>query len=93
VHDGEIGLLDNLGSIVGVKQVAKAVVKFSKSGTPAHIFKYHGLHADGIVDACGQALAETALEHVTLSKDALSMLAGLQGQAKPDWKELWPNPA
>lgn len=93
VHDGEIGLLDNLGSIVGVKQIAKAVVKFSKSGTPAHIFKYHGLHAEGIVDACGQALAETALEHVTLSKDALSMLAGLQGQAKPEWKELWPNPA
>jgi pyruvate dehydrogenase E1 component len=38
VHDGEIGLLDNLGSLVGVPQLAKAVVKFSKSGTPAHIF-------------------------------------------------------
>jgi pyruvate dehydrogenase E1 component len=92
VHDGEIGLLDNLGSILGVRQIPKAVVKFSKSGTPAHIFRYHGLHAEGIVEACGQALSETALEQVTLSKDALSMLAGLQGSEPPQWQELWPKP-
>ena len=92
VHDGEIGLLDNIGSILGVKQIGKAVVKFSKSGTPAHIFRYHGLHAEGIVEACGQALSETAMEQVRLSKDALSVLAGRQGQPQPQWKEFWPNP-
>ncbi|MBL8735362.1 MAG: pyruvate dehydrogenase, partial [Planctomycetes bacterium] len=91
VHDGEIGLLDNLGSLVGVPQLAKAVVKFSKSGTPAHIFQYHGLHSAGIADACGQVLAQTALEQVQLHPDAV---AWLRGQPAPagDWRELWPNP-
>lgn len=92
VHDGEIGLLDNLGSVVGVRQVAKAVVKFSKSGTPAHIFRYHGLHAEGIAEACGQALAETALETVQLHPAAVELLRQQQAPAG-NWRELWPNPA
>jgi pyruvate dehydrogenase E1 component len=92
VHDGEIGLLDNLGSLVGVQQVAKAVVKFSKSGTPAHIFRYHGLHGEGIAEACGQALAQTALETVQLHGEALAALRGLQDRPAGEWRELWPNP-
>jgi len=91
VHDGEIGLLDNLGSVVGVPQVSKAVVKFSKSGTPAHIYEYHGLHADGIVQACGQALAQTALETVQLHESAVAVLRGQQASAAGDWRELWPT--
>jgi pyruvate dehydrogenase E1 component len=79
VHDGEIGLLDNLGSVVGVPQLAKAVVKFSKSGTPAHINRYHGLHGEGIAEACGQALAQTALETVQLHPEALAVLRGRRG--------------
>ena len=92
VHDGEIGLLDNLGSVVGVPQVAKAVVKFSKSGTPAHIYRYHGLHAEGIVEVCGEALARTALEQVQLEPEALARLRVQQGASAGDWRELWPNP-
>ncbi len=92
VHDGEIGLLDNLGSILGVPQLARAVVKFSKSGTPAHIYEYHGLHGAGIADACGQALAETAQERVQLHPEALAVLRR-QPAATGDWRELWPNPA
>jgi len=92
VHDGEIGLLDNLGSVVGVRQVPKAVVKFSKSGTPAHIFRYHGLHAEGIAEACGQALAETAMETVQLHPAAVELLRQQQTPAG-NWRELWPNPA
>ncbi len=96
VHDGEIGLLDNLGSILGVRQVPKAVVKFSKSGTPKHVYEYHGLHAEGIADACGQALAETALEEVQLHPDAVALLRrqqdGRQDAQRGDWRELWPNP-
>ena len=91
VHDGEIGLLDNLGSIVGVPQLAKAVVKFSKSGTPAHIFQYHGLHPAGIADACGQVLAQTAMEHVQLHPEAVARLRDQKAPAG-DWRELWPNP-
>jgi len=92
VHDGEIGLLDNIGSILGVRQLAKAVVKFSKSGTPAQIYRYHGLHAEGIAEACGQALAETALEQVRLHPSALLLLQRQQGQAPLPWQELWPHP-
>ncbi len=97
VHDGEIGLLDNLGSLLGVPQLAKAVVKFSKSGTPAHIYRYHGLHAEGIAESCGQILAPTALERVQLHEAAFTALRGQQGragggQASGDWRELWPNP-
>ncbi|MBK8100280.1 MAG: pyruvate dehydrogenase [Planctomycetes bacterium] len=91
VHDGEIGLLDNLGSIAGTRQIAKAVVKFSKSGTPAHIFRYHGLHAEGIAETCGQALAETALERVTLHPAAVEMLRAQAGSPDPDWRQLWPQ--
>jgi pyruvate dehydrogenase E1 component len=92
VHDGEIGLLDNLGSVVGVPQVAKAVVKFSKSGTPAHIYRYHGLHDEGIVLACGEALAQTALEQVQLDPEAVARLRIQQDASAGDWRELWPNP-
>ena len=92
VHDGEIGLLDNLGSVVGVPQVAKAVVKFSKSGTPAHIYRYHGLHDEGIAEACGEALARTALEQVQLDPDALVRLRAQADASAGDWRELWPNP-
>jgi pyruvate dehydrogenase E1 component len=92
VHDGEVGLLDNLGSVLGVPQIAKAVVKFSKSGTPAHIYAYHGLDPAGIADACGQVLAETALERVQLHEGAAAVLRGQQGAPAADWRELWPNP-
>ncbi|MBZ0152731.1 MAG: pyruvate dehydrogenase [Planctomycetes bacterium] len=92
VHDGEVGLLDNLGSVVGVPQLAKAVVKFSKSGTPAHIYAYHGLHGAGIADTCGQALAQTALERVQVHPGAFARLRGQEGSPAGDWRELWPNP-
>ncbi|MCA8966037.1 MAG: pyruvate dehydrogenase, partial [Planctomycetes bacterium] len=92
VHDGEIGLLDNLGSILGVPQLPKAIVKFSKSGTPKQIYAYHGIHPEGIADACGQALAETALERVQLHPEAVALLRQ-QPAPTGDWRELWPNPA
>jgi hypothetical protein len=78
--------------VLGVPQIAKAVVKFSKSGTPAHIYQYHGLHADGIVETCGQALAQTALERVQLHPAAVAVLRGQQSAPAGDWRELWPNP-
>ncbi len=92
VHDGEPGLLDNIGSIVGVRQISLATRRFSKSGTPAHVFAYHGLDTDSIVEACGKALAETALESVKLSAGAFRTVQAQQGQAQPDWKALWPDP-
>jgi len=91
VHDGEIGLLDNLGSVIGVPQVARAVVKFSKSGTPKHIYHYHGLDGEGIAEACGEALSKTALEQVQLHPNAARLLER-QPDGSGNWRELWPNP-
>ena len=92
MHDGELGLLDNIGSAAGTRQWTLGVRKFSKSGTPKDVFAYHGLNAEGIVETCGRALAETALERVKLSRAALSRVQGQQGQQPATWRELWPDP-
>lgn len=91
VHDGEEGLLDNIGSIVGVKQVSLAVRRFSKCGTPAQVYGYQGLDPETIAEACGRALAETALEEVRLTGPALQQLQQARGRAATSWRELWPE--
>ena len=92
VCDGEAGLVDNIGSIVGVKQATLAVRKFSKCGRPDQVYRYQHLDADSIVDAAGKVLAETALENLQVSP---TLLARLQGQnargTRKDWRELWPQ--
>ncbi len=89
VHDGEPGLLDNIGSIVGVKQESLAVRKHSRCGRPKEIYKYHKIDSDAVVEACGKALSETALEQVKVSQQALQ---GVNQQTRgTHWKELWPK--
>lgn len=90
VHDGEPGLLDNLGSIVGTKQEACAVRKHSKCGRPDEIYHYHGIDAEAVVEAAGKVLSETALEKVMVSKQTLSQL-GMTDQSETQWQELWPK--
>ena len=92
VHDGEAGLLDNLGSVVGTRQIALAVRKFSKSGTPALVYAYHGLDADSITAACGRALAETAIEPIRLSRAAFAEVERQAARPAPAWRALWPDP-
>jgi pyruvate dehydrogenase E1 component len=89
VCDGEAGLVDNIGSIIGVKQRTLAVRKFSKCGRPSDVYGYQHLDTDAIVDAAGQALSETALEDLSLSPALLAELAGRPTPARPDWRELW----
>ena len=67
VHDGEEGLVDNIGSIVGTRQICLAVRRFSKCGTPGQIFSYQNLSVEDIVEACGQALIRAGAGRV-LSK-------------------------
>ena len=97
VHDGEPGLLDNIGSIIGVPQESLAVRKHSKCGTPKDIYKYHSIDSEAIVKACGKALSETALEQIQIyMKDpatgALKLNLETPPQIKPhqvDWSHLW----
>ncbi|MDZ4677413.1 MAG: pyruvate dehydrogenase [Oligoflexia bacterium] len=92
VHDGEPGLLDNIGSIVGVKQESLAVRHHSKSGRPVEIYHYHHIDSDAVYEACGKVLAETALEQVVISHQVIEQ-AAQQGStnAHQNWKELWPH--
>ncbi len=90
VCDGEAGLVDNIGSVVGVKQVTLAVRRFSKCGRPDQVFRYQDLHAEAIVDAVGKVLSETALESLQVSPNLLQNMNGEATHRRVDWRELWP---
>ena len=64
VHDGEPGLLDNAGSVLGVKQESLAVRKHSRCGRPDDIYNYHDINDRAIVEAVMKVLSETALENI-----------------------------
>ncbi len=90
VHDGEPGLLDNIGSIIGVKHESLAVRKHSKCGRPSEIYGFHGIDADSIVHASGKVLSETALEKTQVSR---KVLMGTNDVPEPpeDWRQFWPQ--
>ena len=90
VADGEEGLLDNAGSILGVPQVACAVRKFSKSGRPSDIYRYQEIDAEAVFAAAGRALSRAALREVRLSESALRSLQQPPAAPVPDWRTLWP---
>lgn len=95
VHDGEAGLLDNLGSIVGVRQESCAVRKHSKCGRPTEIYHFHGIDEEAVIEACGKVLSETALEKVIVTKHSLDEIAQSQSEQSTNvpthWTELWPT--
>lgn len=90
VHDGEPGLLDNIGSIVGVRQEALAIYKHSRCGKPSEIFKYHHIDDQSIVEAVGKVMSETALENVKISKRFLEENSDTR-PAATNWQQFWPK--
>jgi pyruvate dehydrogenase E1 component len=90
VHDGEPGILDNIGSIIGVRQESCAVRKHSKCGRPTEIYAFHGIDAESVVEACGKVLAETALEQVIVRESSLEQVQSA-GRGADHWTELWPS--
>lgn len=88
IHDGEPGLLDNIGSIVGVRHETLAVRKHSKCGRPVDIYNYHGIDAQAVIEACGKVLSETAMETIRVSQRTLQNAAGTS-TVSGDWKQLW----
>lgn len=98
VHDGEAGMLDNLGSIVGVRHESCAVRKHSKCGRPEEIYHFQHIDAEAVIEAAGKVLSETALEKVIVSKQILEETAQVvsadqdkNSTERPHWTELWPT--
>lgn len=90
VHDGEPGLLDNIGSIIGTRHETLAVRKHSKCGRPDEVYKYHHIDSSAIVEAVGKVLSETALEQITISRTVAENLSGYT-HPQTDWRALWPS--
>lgn len=74
VHDGEPGLLDNIGSIVGTLQTCLATRKHSKSGRPVDVYAYHKIDSESVANAAVSILERSAFTPVILAtpvKDAV----------------------
>lgn len=80
VHDGEPGLLDNIGAVVGTLQKSLAVRKHSKSGRPSDIYEYHGIDSKSVYAATIQILEESALGGLTIDA-TLARHLGLSPEA------------
>jgi pyruvate dehydrogenase E1 component len=87
VHDGEPGLLDNLGSIVGVRHESLAVRKHSKCGRPEDVYAFQKINHEAVIEACGKVLSETALENVKVSQRVLSDVD--KHHLQTDWRNFW----
>ncbi len=64
VVDGEPGLLDNIGGLLGTHQIALGCREFSKCGRPDQVYRLEGIDGMAIRDAAMQALAEEAVEEI-----------------------------
>ncbi|MEW6055244.1 MAG: pyruvate dehydrogenase [Bdellovibrionota bacterium] len=81
VCDGEPGLLDNIGSIVGVPQDTLAVRKHSKSGRPVDVYQYHHIDPASIAETAVAMLEQAASEEIVVSRSALNEVAETEGEA------------
>ncbi len=73
-HDGEPGLLDNLGSIIGVPHETLAVRKHSKSGRPVDVFAYQHINAASVEAAVDQVFETAASEEILVDPRLLENL-------------------
>jgi pyruvate dehydrogenase E1 component len=71
-HDGEPGLLDNIGSIVGAPQEALCVRKHSKCGRPTDVFAYHHMDAASVMEAVHRMMEQAAAEEILIDPRLLS---------------------
>ncbi|HVJ64313.1 MAG TPA: pyruvate dehydrogenase [Bdellovibrionota bacterium] len=74
VHDGEPGLLDNIGSILGTLQNALSVRKHSKSGRPVDIYAYHGVDGASVAEAAVEILKASAFSEIKIDAALLPQL-------------------
>lgn len=92
VVDGEPGLLDNLGSIAGVRHEAFGLRKPSKCGRPSDVYKLHHLDGESLAQGAMKVLAESALERVVVSRTLAEEAGGQELAAASnggDWQKAW----
>jgi pyruvate dehydrogenase E1 component len=85
VVDGEVGLLDNLGSIIGVRQEALGIRKASKCGRPSDVYGLHHIDGEGIAAAALQVLEETGTDEVLVSPALIGSSSLPAGVESPAW--------
>ncbi|NCN40212.1 pyruvate dehydrogenase [bacterium] len=80
VHDGEPGILDNIGSCVGTLHKSLATRKHSKCGRPSDIYAYHGMDPDTIVASVHSVMEESALSEIRIEAPLAQAMS--QGTAR-----------
>jgi pyruvate dehydrogenase E1 component len=88
IVDGEPGILDNIGSVVGVRAEVLGVRKASKCGRPVDVYGYHHISGDDVYEACGHVLAQTALENVRISSSLVAAPPVIDAGLGEE--QLWP---
>ena len=88
VVDGEPGLLDNIGSLLGVHQVALGCRRFSKCGRPDQVYDLEGIGADSIHDAARRALAREAVEEIHVHPRAIQEALAARKRPRVDIEDL-----
>lgn len=88
VVDGEPGILDNVGGVVGVRAEVLGIRKASKCGRPVDVYGYHGIDGNGLYEACGRVLAATALENVRISSSLVATQPAVDQSVSE--QQLWP---
>jgi pyruvate dehydrogenase E1 component len=66
VHDGEPGLLDNIGSVIGTLHTCLSVRKHSKSGRPSDIYAYHGVDSISVASKAVELLKASAYSEIKI---------------------------
>jgi pyruvate dehydrogenase E1 component len=89
VVDGEVGLLDNLGSIAGVRHEALGLRKASKCGRPSDVYKLHHIDGDGVAEAALRVLGESAMDEVLVSKSLIGDREQPVRAPATGWREGW----
>jgi pyruvate dehydrogenase E1 component len=79
--------LDNLGSVVGVKQECLAVRKHSRCGRPSDVYRYHHIDSASVIEACLKVLAETAMENLVLPSSSYAEMQNASPEEQ-DWRHL-----
>lgn len=74
VHDGEPGLLDNIGSVVGTLHNALSVRKHSKSGRPVDIYAYHHVDALSVAEEAVKLLKASAYSELKIDAALLNQI-------------------